>query len=311
MFFFSAVILIFCVLRDVRVRHEFEIFAHTIIHVVPLFGTETSPCVFSSVARCFQNSDPSQGIMLSLGDEQWDDYYGQAPDSPVRNTYDGDDSESSDVSSDSCEPRSPPHSPSSSLGKIPELQLSLSPRSVEEEDLDAQVSSSSSSWMCIYDLDSLCMPGDTFSQMDPSQMFRDNGGGLIPYVVDLFSSDTQSEKKDDFEPHRDDLPIHNFLIPLNEPEEEQSTHRIRRRYRSRKSRTKLDDFPYNRCVLVESCCEAIPEVEETEEIEAIYMRVRYPAPPTCYSRVPSSHIFLTLLLFFAATTAAAANHSGR
>eukprot|EP00977_Amphora_coffeiformis_P014115 scaffold3856_cov169-Amphora_coffeaeformis.AAC.1 len=118
-------------------------------------------------------------------------------------------------------------------------------------------------------------------------MFRENEAGLVPFVVDLFSSDPQSEeKKDVSEPDRDRLPIHDFLVPLNEPEAP-STRRIPRRYRSRKSRTKLDIFLNNRCVLVESCCEAIPEVEEREEIEVIYMRVRYP-PPQLFERAYTS-----------------------
>ena len=264
-----------------------------------LASTEPLGCFAHESTSLFQNT-----IMLSLGDEQWSDYYGQAPDSPVRNPYDEDDSES-DGSCCSPEPRSPPGSPtrSAARGKLPEVPC-LSPRSVEEENLDAQASSSS--WMCIYDLDSLCIPGDsfsdTFSILDPSQM---SGGeasqyrsGLLSQVVDLFSSYPQSEeeKKDDSEPHRDNhQPIQEFLLPLNAPAP--STHQKRRRFRSRKSRTKINCS--NRCVLVESCWETIPEVNETEEIEAIYLRVRYPPPPHFfYVHISASHILFHFFSLF-------------
>lgn len=229
------------------------------------------------------NSIPSKILrMLSLGEEQWTDYDCSGPDSPVRRP---DDDLESDESFSSPEPVSPSGSSArfgdwAPNGKMPELP-NLSPRSVVEEGLDAQ-GSSTSSWMCIYDLDSLCIPSNSFSSLDPSQMFYggsvSSGSGLLPYMVDLFGSDPEleEEKRDDTESSQDDnQPIHDFLHPLHQPvEEEASTSsRTRRRFRSRKSRTKIGG-QFNRCVLVESCCEAIPEVREKEEIEAIYLRVR-------------------------------------
>jgi len=241
--------------------------------------------------------------MLSLGDEQWDDYYGQALGSPVRNIYDVDDSESSDESSYSCEPLSPPRSSiltnSLPYGKMPEFQRSLSPRSVQEENLDTPVLFSSS-WMCIYDLDSLCLQGHAFSPIDPSQMLRKSEAGLIPHVVDLFNSNPHSEEKDNLEAHRDNLPIQTVLPAqtVNEPAETSSAHRIQRRYRYRRSRTKLNDPFNNRCVIVESFCKAIPEIEETEEVETIYMRVRYLPPPILLTNVsPPSHILFCSFLY--------------
>ena len=118
--------------------------------------------------------------MLSLGGEEWTDYFFPAPGSPTRRGY-GDDGDSDDDGSlcKSPEPSSPPSSSSVFVDgddsdwypRIPSLDMSPgSPRSVRENNLDL----SASLCMCVYDLDTLCTTGEESSEFHSSQIFDEN-----------------------------------------------------------------------------------------------------------------------------------------
>lgn len=221
--------------------------------------------------------------MLSLASE-WTDYFGQTPTSPVRH-YDDDDS-----SCCSPEPLSPPRSPipadDCAYGAPPDLpSLSLSPRSVADDDLDSSVNSGSS-WMCVYDLDTLCQSSEFSLDLNPSSLFQDSltkrTSGLMPYVVDLLNPtpDLEEEKKEDDSwatARQRETPIHTFHQPL-EPDNTSSRlpppqHRKKRKRRRSQSRTRVN-LGTGRSVLVESSCDTVAEEEDTEQIEVIFLLVR-------------------------------------
>lgn len=142
-----------------------------------------------------------------------------------------------------------------------------------------------SSWMCVYDLDTVC--NADFSFLSPEHLYSDSVNhasaqtGLVPSVYDSFGSpSTPDEPKETDEYH----PIHDFLRPL-EPDPAAPYRTPRRR---KKSRTRIRS---HHPALVESCCETISE--EMEDIEVIHLRVR---PSTVGARLPSWHIRLISLL---------------
>jgi hypothetical protein len=148
---------------------------------------------------------------------------------------------------------------------------SLEPRGGEEEKVNGSVQDNyfpQSSWMCVYDLDTVC--NADFSFLSPEQLFNESAShasppsGLVPSVYDSFGS-SPSSWRDESKEAEDDHPIHNFLRPL-EPEPAMPYRKPRRRT---KSRTRIRA---HHPVLVESCCETISE--ETEDIEVIHLRVR-------------------------------------
>ena len=230
--------------------------------------------------------------MLSLGGEEWTDYFFPAPGSPTRRGY-GDDGDSDDDGSlcKSPEPSSPPSSSSVFVDgddsdwypRIPSLDMSPgSPRSVRENNLDL----SASLCMCVYDLDTLCTTGEESSEFHSSQIFDENqfqnSSKILPYIVDLFNpSSGQNEhelvnEKEEPMIHVQQPPIHkSFLLPMEN--ESRSSAPPHRKQRKRRSRTRVN-LASGRAVLVESCFEPVPEGDE-EQIEVIYLRVRLRKPP--------------------------------
>ena len=244
--------------------------------------------IWNATSHMKQTSYPKTNTMLSLSSE-WTDYFGPTPTSPVHNNHN--DNEGDDSSCCSPEPLSPPRSPLNqydySCSALPELpSLSLSPRSVVDGDGDDDFDNSSSSFMCVYDLDTLCATGDMSFDMNPASLFDESilkkTSNLMPYVVDLLSPTLghhprqEEEKKE--EDHHDYTPLHNFHQPLEPdtssssslPTQKQRRKRKRRRSKSR-HRINLDS---GRSVLVESLCDTVTEEEDTEQIEVIYLLVR-------------------------------------
>ena len=139
--------------------------------------------------------------MLSLAGD-WAELWGVHP--PCGGKVNDDDDEDSDSESgraSSCaspEPRSPPHSPLTIRAKehrdgpLPEIpSLPLSPRSVVPEEPSSSSSFLGSSWMCVYDLDSLCLSDAACSaDLFPSAWGEEISAGTseaVPYMVDLFN----------------------------------------------------------------------------------------------------------------------------
>lgn len=236
-----------------------------------------------------QTSYQYKTTMLSLASE-WSDYFGgPAPTSPVH---------SDDEDGSSCcspEPLSPPRSPTSPLnyhdsrGALPELpSLSLSPRSVVDGDDGSRddLNDSGSSWMCVYDLDTLCSAGDMSFDMNPASLLEESimqrTSSLMPYVVDLLNPTLEhSEQEEKKEEEHDHTPLHDFHQPL-EPDRSSSSSssslpapqkRRKRKRRRSKSRHRIN-LDSGRSVLVESLCDTVREEEDMEQIEVIYLLVR-------------------------------------